>query len=116
MISKWVADGLVKHGIYDLLIELNDHPYLDSKVEYFTTKSTPYICQTVEVIDVNEPNTIGELKEKLERLCKEINLLLIFILFYRLLSYSIDYVYFILFYFFNIYSEFGLFRCRISNR
>ncbi|RHZ54295.1 hypothetical protein Glove_428g54 [Diversispora epigaea] len=69
MISKWVADGLVKHGIYDLLVELNEHPYLDSKAEYVTTKSTFEICQTdMEVIDVNEPNTIGELKEKLERL------------------------------------------------
>ncbi|CAG8515755.1 4879_t:CDS:2, partial [Dentiscutata heterogama] len=31
MIAKWVADGIVKHGIYDLLIALNDHPFLDSK-------------------------------------------------------------------------------------
>ncbi|CAG8445792.1 5586_t:CDS:10 [Diversispora eburnea] len=69
MISKWVADGLVKHGIYDLLVDLNEHPYLDSNAEYVTTKSTLEICQTnLEVIDVNEANTIGELKEKLERL------------------------------------------------
>ncbi|CAG8445238.1 7375_t:CDS:2 [Acaulospora colombiana] len=69
MISKWVADGIVKHGIYDLLIELNEHPYLDSKVEYVTTKSTVELCQrNLEVIEVNEPNTIGELKAKLDRL------------------------------------------------
>ncbi|CAG8463355.1 9168_t:CDS:10 [Acaulospora morrowiae] len=69
MISKWVADGLVKHGIYDLLIELNGHPYLDSKVEYVTAKSTIELCQRdLEVIDISEPNTIGELKAKLKRL------------------------------------------------
>ncbi|CAG8712094.1 uncharacterized protein OCT59_010038 [Rhizophagus irregularis] len=73
MISKWVADGIIKHGIYDLLIDLGGHPYLDSKTEYdganttFTT--TLDLCQRdLEVIDVNDLNTIGELKNKLKKL------------------------------------------------
>lgn len=75
MISKWVADGIIKHGIYDLLIDLGGHPYLDSKTEYdganttFTT--TLDLCQRdLEVIDVNDLNTIGELKNKLKKLCE----------------------------------------------
>ena len=30
MVAKWIADAFSK-GIYDLLIDLNDHPYLDAK-------------------------------------------------------------------------------------
>ncbi|CAG8759355.1 13559_t:CDS:1, partial [Acaulospora colombiana] len=46
MISKWVADGIEKHRISDLLIKLNKHLiYLDSKVEYVTTKSTVELYQ-----------------------------------------------------------------------
>ncbi|CAG8662407.1 9063_t:CDS:10 [Gigaspora margarita] len=69
MIAKWVADGIVKHGIYDLLITLNDHPFLDSKAEYITTATTLDLCQNdTEVIDVNSRNTINDLKIKLKRL------------------------------------------------
>ncbi|CAG8801324.1 24135_t:CDS:2, partial [Gigaspora rosea] len=69
MISKWVADGIVKHGIYDLLITLNDHPFLDSKAEYITTATTLELCEIdTEVIDINSRNTINDLKTKLKRL------------------------------------------------
>ncbi|RIA80878.1 chloride channel [Glomus cerebriforme] len=73
MISKWVSDGIVKHGIYDLLIDLGGHPYLDSKAEYdeatSTLTTTLELCQKdLEVIDVNDLNTIGELKAKLKKL------------------------------------------------
>lgn len=73
MISKWVADGIIKHGIYDLLIDLGGHPYLDSKTEYdeanITFTTTLDLCQKdLEVIDVNDLNTIGELKDKLKKL------------------------------------------------
>lgn len=30
--AKWTADGLEPHSIYDLLLEMNSYPYLDSKV------------------------------------------------------------------------------------
>ncbi|CAG8699206.1 15569_t:CDS:2 [Racocetra fulgida] len=69
MIAKWVADGIVKHGLYDLLISLNDHPFLDSKAEYITTASTMDLCQRdTEVIDINQRNTIFDLKTKLNKL------------------------------------------------
>jgi hypothetical protein len=72
MISKWVADGIVKHGIYDLLIDLGGHPYIDSKAEYEandTSTTTLDLCQMdLEVIDVNDLNTISELKDKLKKL------------------------------------------------
>ncbi|CAG8511417.1 1253_t:CDS:10 [Cetraspora pellucida] len=65
MIAKWVADGIVKHGIYDLLIILNDHPFLDSKAEYITTAATLDLCQRdAEVIDINDRNTISDLKTR----------------------------------------------------
>lgn len=34
MISKWVADAIVKDGIYDAHISLNGFPFMDSKEEY----------------------------------------------------------------------------------
>lgn len=71
MIAKWVADGIVKHGLYDQLIILNDHPFLDSKAEYITTAATMDLCQRdIEVIDINNRNTIFNLKSKLKLLCK----------------------------------------------
>lgn len=75
MISKWVADGIIKHGIYDLLIDIGGYPYLDSKTEYdganMTFITTLDLCQRdLEVIDVNDLNTIGELKDKLKKLCE----------------------------------------------
>lgn len=34
LVAKTVADALEPKGIYDLVIELQQLPYLDSKVEY----------------------------------------------------------------------------------
>lgn len=34
LVAKTIADGLEKKGIYDLVIDLNQLPYLDSKHEY----------------------------------------------------------------------------------
>ncbi|KAK4689513.1 hypothetical protein P7C73_g598, partial [Tremellales sp. Uapishka_1] len=34
LVAKTVADGLEKKGIYDLVIEMNQLPYLDGKAEY----------------------------------------------------------------------------------
>ena len=71
MISKWVADGFVRHGIYNLLIDLNRHPFLDANTEYVKTTNTLDLAQKdLEVIDVNELITVGELRTKLENLCK----------------------------------------------
>ncbi|EMR11796.1 hypothetical protein PNEG_00222 [Pneumocystis murina B123] len=34
LVSKWVADAIEPQGIYDLLIDLNEYPYLDTKSKY----------------------------------------------------------------------------------
>ncbi|KAL1922632.1 uncharacterized protein VTP21DRAFT_10171 [Calcarisporiella thermophila] len=69
MIAKWVSDALSPHGIYDELIELNGLPYLDNKHEHIHHKSTIDIVETfVETIDVNEPNTVSQLRTKLARM------------------------------------------------
>nr|CAG8467343.1 7678_t:CDS:10 [Entrophospora candida] len=69
MISKWVADGFVHHGIYNLLIDLNEHPFLDANAEYIQATNTfDLIQKDLEIIDVNDLNTVGELKAKLKNL------------------------------------------------
>ncbi|CAG8546478.1 15064_t:CDS:10 [Funneliformis mosseae] len=74
IISKWVADGIVKHGIYELLIDLVGHPFLNSNEEYVEATTTLELCQRdLEVIDVKDPNTIGELKVKLKVLGKSMS-------------------------------------------
>jgi chloride channel 3/4/5 len=35
LVAKWVAESVQPQGIYDLLIELNDHPYLDAKSNHY---------------------------------------------------------------------------------
>src|SRR6266542_548049 len=71
IISKWVADGIVKDGIYDLLIDVSGNPFLSSKVEYVNATTTLELCQRdLEVINVNDSNTVGELKAKLKKLGK----------------------------------------------
>ncbi|CAJ0764270.1 21221_t:CDS:10, partial [Entrophospora sp. SA101] len=60
MISKWVADGFVHHGIYNLLIDLNEHPFLDANAEYIQATNTFDLTQKdLEVIDVNDLNTVA---------------------------------------------------------
>lgn len=34
LVSKWIADAIEPQGIYDLLIDLNEYPYLDTKSKY----------------------------------------------------------------------------------
>ncbi|ORX38562.1 chloride channel [Kockovaella imperatae] len=50
LVAKTVADGLEKKGIYDLVIDLNQLPYLDSKGEYLWGKR-----QVLDVADTDVP-------------------------------------------------------------
>lgn len=45
LVAKGVADALEPKGIYDLVIDLSQLPYLDSKIEYLWGKLT--ICDVV---------------------------------------------------------------------
>ncbi|ORY85584.1 chloride channel [Protomyces lactucae-debilis] len=45
LVAKWVAESIQPQGIYDLLIELNDHPYLDAKSHH-------YQLQNAELVDL----------------------------------------------------------------
>lgn len=44
LISKWVSEAISPKGIYDLVINLNQHPYLDSKKRYIFTSTFADLC------------------------------------------------------------------------
>jgi chloride channel 3/4/5 len=44
LVSKWVSEAIEKQGIYDLVISLNNHPYLDSKRSYLFTSTFADLC------------------------------------------------------------------------
>lgn len=53
-------------GIYDLLIELKEYPYLEARREYVHTMTIMNITEYLSTIDVNTPITINKLKQKLK--------------------------------------------------
>jgi chloride channel 3/4/5 len=65
MVAKWVADAMYVEGIYDLLIELKNLPYLEAKREYVHTSTILNITEYLSTIDVGESITVGKLKHKL---------------------------------------------------
>ncbi|ORX98886.1 Clc chloride channel, partial [Basidiobolus meristosporus CBS 931.73] len=69
LVAKWTGDALVPGSIYDWLIEANGHPYLDSKTEYIHLGQTNDITEhDLQVIDVNESNTVSDLRKKLAKM------------------------------------------------
>ncbi|ORX82091.1 hypothetical protein K493DRAFT_241238 [Basidiobolus meristosporus CBS 931.73] len=69
LVAKWTGDVFSEESIYDGLIEQKGHPYLDSKKEYIFLGRTGEITEYhVDVISVNEPNTIKMLKKKIQRM------------------------------------------------
>lgn len=52
-------------GIYDLLIELKQYPYLESRREYIHTMTIMEITEYLSTIDADETITISRLKHKL---------------------------------------------------
>ncbi|RCH97577.1 hypothetical protein CU098_002073, partial [Rhizopus stolonifer] len=65
MVAKWIADAMFVEGIYDLLIDLKQYPYLEARREYIHTMTIMNITEYLATIDVDEPITIGRLKHKL---------------------------------------------------
>jgi chloride channel 3/4/5 len=52
-------------GIYDLLIELKQYPYLEARREYVHTMTIMNITEYLSNINLDEPMTVGKLKHKL---------------------------------------------------
>jgi chloride channel 3/4/5 len=68
LVAKWVADAFEPTSIYENLIELNDYPFLDNKREYLHTKNVVDVLESnLEIICINEENTISTVKEKINR-------------------------------------------------
>ncbi|KAK0454689.1 chloride channel [Armillaria borealis] len=70
LVAKGVADALEPKGIYDLVIDLSQLPYLDSKIEYLWGKLTigDVNDRDVEVIRLDRPNTVESLRNQLQTL------------------------------------------------
>jgi len=45
LVSKWVSEAIEKQSIYDLVIELNNHPYLDNKRSHIFTSTVADLCR-----------------------------------------------------------------------
>ncbi|CAE6419770.1 unnamed protein product, partial [Rhizoctonia solani] len=67
LVAKTVADALEPKGIYDLVIELSQLPYLDYKHEYLwgALQVSDVTDRKVETIVVEEDNTVRALRDKL---------------------------------------------------
>ncbi|RKP26431.1 chloride channel [Syncephalis pseudoplumigaleata] len=71
MISKWTADAVHRASFFEVMVERNGHPYLDNKKDYIRVGSTAEVMERgFEVIDVDHPNTVAELTDKLDRLVR----------------------------------------------
>jgi len=72
LVSKWVSEGIQKYGIYDLVINLHNHPYLNSKethlfISTFADLCTPRSTDSRNVIDITDGKglTTGTLRARL---------------------------------------------------
>lgn len=52
-------------GIYDLLIDLKQYPYLESKREYVHTMTIMEITEYLSTLDADDPISISKIKHKL---------------------------------------------------
>ncbi|MCO5588224.1 hypothetical protein L7F22_042179 [Adiantum nelumboides] len=70
LVARTIADGLEHKGIYDLVMEFSGLPYLDAKEEHtwHGVSIVDAVDTGIEVISLDEQNTVQSLKEKLERL------------------------------------------------
>lgn len=70
LVAKTVADALEPKGIYDLVIDLSQLPYLDSKHEYLwgNLQIADVIARDVEVIQLDKKNTVRSLRDQLLKL------------------------------------------------
>ncbi|KAG7098607.1 hypothetical protein E1B28_000530 [Marasmius oreades] len=75
LVAKTVADALEPKGIYDLVIDLQQLPYLEAKHEYvwgdFSIENVT--VRDVEVIRLDRPNTVKSLRDQLQVLASFCN-------------------------------------------
>ncbi|KAF8893807.1 voltage-gated chloride channel [Infundibulicybe gibba] len=67
LVAKTVADALEPKGIYDLVIDLSQLPYLDAKHEYLwgSLQINDVTARDVEVIKLDQKNTVKSLRDQL---------------------------------------------------
>ncbi|OCF76116.1 voltage-gated chloride channel [Kwoniella mangroviensis CBS 8886] len=72
LIAKTVADGLEKKGIYDLVIDLNQLPYLDQKHEYLwgSRRASSIADRSVPILRADKQHTVRSLTGKLLELVR----------------------------------------------
>ncbi|KAG2146391.1 chloride channel [Suillus bovinus] len=70
LVAKTVADALEPKGIYDLVIELSQLPYLDAKHEYLWSNLSikEVTDRDVDVIRIDQRNTVESLRDQLQSL------------------------------------------------
>ncbi|KAF7321607.1 Chloride channel protein [Mycena kentingensis (nom. inval.)] len=70
LVSKTLADALEPKGIYDLVIDLSNLPYLDAKHEYLwgSLQVNDVMVRDGEVIRLDYTNTVRSLIEQLQKL------------------------------------------------
>ncbi|KAF9241627.1 chloride channel [Melanogaster broomeanus] len=70
LVAKTVADALEPKGIYDLVIELSQLPYLDAKHEYLWSHFSinDVTDREADVIRLDNPNTVESLRDQLQAL------------------------------------------------
>jgi hypothetical protein len=74
LISKWVSEAISQQGIYDLVISLNQHPYLDSKKRFIFTSTFADLCtpqsedsrNCIDVTNGGKDIAAGGLREKVD--------------------------------------------------
>ncbi|WVR07458.1 hypothetical protein IAU60_004499 [Kwoniella sp. DSM 27419] len=72
LVAKTVADALEKKGIYDLVIDLNQLPYLDQKHEYLwgSRRASAVADRNVPVLRADKQHTVRSLTGKLLELVR----------------------------------------------
>ncbi|WVQ99955.1 hypothetical protein IAU59_007098 [Kwoniella sp. CBS 9459] len=72
LVAKTVADGLEKKGIYDLVIDLNQLPYLDQKHEYLwgSRRASSVADRFVPILRADKQHTVRSLTGKLLELVR----------------------------------------------
>jgi chloride channel 3/4/5 len=70
LVAKTVADALEPKGIYDLVIELSQLPYLDFKTEYVwgSYQINDVADRDVDVIRLDRDNTVETLRDQLQNI------------------------------------------------
>ncbi|KAF9227313.1 hypothetical protein BS17DRAFT_800360 [Gyrodon lividus] len=70
LVAKAVADALEPKGIYDLVIELSQLPYLDARHEYLWSHFSinDVTDREVDVIRLDNPNTVENLRDQFQSL------------------------------------------------